>query len=537
MTGSDGASAVLPDSVDVAIVGAGHNGLVAACYLAKAGLKVAVVEASDSPGGMTASGPLIADAPDHVVNTCAVDIIAMLHSQVPRELELKRYGLQIVKPDPSYVALHPDGATLALWRDPGKTAAEIERFSRRDASEFLEFMRLLDGVIGTVLPLMGTDTARPSPKVLLHTVRQVVRNRRDLSDITALVTGSASSAVAERFENPVVAGALLNLAGGAGPVDLPGSGLGFLLLALLSRVGVGRPIGGMQSLTTALARRFEADGGVLVTGTPVEEILTAGRRARGLRLADGRVITARAVIATCDPWLTLRELVPSELVDRKTAARLDFAPANGGGGPFKIDMALSEQLTVPGHLRDDDVDLRMPTLLIGTVESVRESYAAAARGDLPDDPAIWIVAPSGADPSQAPAGQESLYIYGLAAPVQPRGSGWDSPARDRAVDSILGKLEKYVTPLQQAEIGRLVETPEDLATRLRVRNGCVTHIDMGLLNSGPLRPAVGLGLGKTPVDGLFLGGSGTHPGGGVSGLPGRTAANRVTRFLSKNRPS
>jgi phytoene dehydrogenase-like protein len=131
-------------SIDVAVVGAGHNGLVAACYLAKSGMRVAVVEASDLPGGMTASGPLIAAAPDHVINSCAVDIIAMLHSQVPRELDLRSFGLTITKPDPSYVALHPDGATLALWRDPARTAAEIDRFSRRDAQEFTEFVRLLD---------------------------------------------------------------------------------------------------------------------------------------------------------------------------------------------------------------------------------------------------------------------------------------------------------------------------------------------------------------------------------------------------------
>jgi phytoene dehydrogenase-like protein len=164
-------AASLPGSVDVAVIGAGHNGLVAACYLAKSGLRVTVVEASHLPGGMTASGPLIDAAPGHVINSCAVDIISMLHSQVPRDLDLRNFGLTITKPDPSYVALHPDGATLALWRDPARTAAEIGQFSRADAREFTEFMRLLDGVITTVLPLMGTDTARPSASVLLHTAR------------------------------------------------------------------------------------------------------------------------------------------------------------------------------------------------------------------------------------------------------------------------------------------------------------------------------------------------------------------------------
>lgn len=526
--------AQLPPAVDVAVIGAGHNGLVSACYLAKAGLKVAVIEASARPGGMTASGPLIPEAPNHVINSCAVDIISMLHSKVPNELELRQHGLEIIKPDPSYVSLHSDGATLALWRDPRRTAAEIEKFSRSDASAFLEFMNLLDRVITTALPIMGADTARPSPGLITNTVRHTWRNRSHLSDMTALLLGSASQAVDERFQHTVVRGALLNLAAGAGPVDLPGSGLGFLLLALLSRVGVGRPVGGMQSLTNALVHRLEADDGVVVTGSAVEEILHSNGRVRGLRLADGRTVQARAVVSSADPWTTLRKLLDQDVVGRKTAARLDHSAANAtGAGVFKIDMALSEQIRVAAHERDDDVDLRVPTLLIATFESVRDSYAAAARGDLPEDPALWFAAPSAEDPTQAPDGQESLYIYGLAVPVEPRG-GWDA-VRQSAVDTTLGKLGKYIQPLEQAEIGRLVETPQDIAARLNTRNGCITHIDMGFLNSGPLRPTLGLGLGKTPLEGLYLGGSGTHPGGGVSGLPGRTAAHRVLRYLAKHR--
>jgi phytoene dehydrogenase-like protein len=522
----------LPSVVDVVVIGAGHNGLVAAGYLAKAGLRVAVVEAADTPGGMTASGPLIPEAPGHIVNSCAVDIISMLHSRIPADLQLREHGLRLVKPDPSYVSLHPDGSSLAIWRDNARTAAEIEKYSRGDARAFLEFTDLLDVMIGAILPVLGVDFGRPDPKALWASAKVAVKNRARLGDVAALLTGSATAAAEERFEHPVTRGALVNLAGGAGPVDQPGSGLGFTLLALLGRVGVGRPIGGMQSLTNALVTSLRASGGMLATSAPAAEILHAGRRVRGVRLEDGRVVEARSVVATCDPWVTLRQLVPEGIVDRKTGARLDFAPANGtGSGPFKVDLALRARIAALQHTRLDEVDVRMPTLLIGTEESVRESYAAAARGELPDDPAIWVVAPSGMDPTQAPEGQESLYIYSLAAPVHPR-EGWQA-LRAPAVGSILAKLGKYIGPLEGAEIGRLVETPEDLGARLRVRNGCVTHIDMGLMRSGPLRPTIGLGTGKTPLDGLVLGGSGMHPGGGVTGLPGRTAAIWTKRYLKK----
>ena len=258
------------------MIGAGHNGLVAAGYLAKAGLRVAVVEAADAPGGMTASGPLIPNASRHIVNSCAVDIISMLHSRIPSELHLREHGLRIVKPDPSYVSLHPDGSSLALWRDMTRTAAEIERYSRADARAFLEFIDLLDVMIGAILPVLGVDFGRPDPKAVWASAKAAAKNRTRLGDIAALLTGSATVAAEERFEHPVTKGALLNLAAGAGPVDQPGSGLGFLLLALLGRVGAGRPIGGMQSLTNALVASLRASDGTLTTGAPVEEILHAG---------------------------------------------------------------------------------------------------------------------------------------------------------------------------------------------------------------------------------------------------------------------
>jgi phytoene dehydrogenase-like protein len=376
----------LPDVCDVVVIGAGHNGLVAAGYLARAGLKVAVAEAGERLGGMTTSGPFIPEAPGHTVNPCAVDIISMLHSQIFRDLELKRHGLEIIKPDPSYVSLHTDGETLALWRDPKRTAAEIEKFSRNDARAFLEFIELLDALVAAVLPVMGIDFGRPDLRALYASARAALRHRKKVGDIFSLLTSSAATAVDERFEHPVVRGAIMNLAAGAGPVDREGGGLGYLLLILLSRVGVGRPVGGMQALTTALVAGLRAHGGRVETNAPVAEILHAGKRVRGVRLVDGRTIEARAVIATCDPTVALLDLVQGDVVDRKTSARLRHSSANGmGSGPFKIDMALNARIRAVQHVREDDVDLRIPTLLVGTAECVRNAFATAARGEVPED--------------------------------------------------------------------------------------------------------------------------------------------------------
>jgi phytoene dehydrogenase-like protein len=523
----------LPQSTDVVVIGAGHNGLVAAGYLARDGAQVTVIEAGPRPGGMTTSGPFIPEAPEHIVNPCAVDIISMLHSHIFRELELKRYGLEIIRPDPAYLALHPDGTSLALWKDPRRTAQEIEKFSKNDAKAFLEFVELLDALVATVMPILGLDFGRVEMKSIFASLRGAARNRKHLPDLIALLTGSATDALEERFEHPVVRGALLNLAAGAGNVDRPASGLGYILLILLSRVGVGRPVGGMQSLTHALVEGLRAHGGNVVTGAPVAEILHGNGKVRGVRLEDGREVEAKAVVSTCDVSTTFLKMLGEDVVDRKLAARIKASPANGtGSGPFKIDMALSSEIAPIQHFRED-VDVRVPTLLLGTYESVRESFAAASRGEIPNDPALWIVAPSGVDSTQAPAGQETLYLYDVAEPVDPIG-GWDAN-RDLAAERIIGKTAQYIKPLEDAEIGRMVETPQDLGDRLRVRGGCVTHIDMGLLRAGPLRPVMGLGTGKTPLEGLVLGGSSIHPGGGVTGLPGRTAANRTKLFLKRRR--
>jgi phytoene dehydrogenase-like protein len=522
----------LPEKCDAVVIGAGHNGLVAAGYLARAGRKVAVVEAGDRLGGMTTSGAFIPEAPGHIVNPCAVDIISMLHSQIFKDLELRKHGLEIIKPDPSYVYLHPTGETLALWKDPKRTAAEIAKFSPGDAKEFLGFIELLDALVAAVLPVMGLDFARPDIKAVWRSAKAGFKHRKKFSDLVSLLLNSATTAIDERFEHEITKSAMGQIAAGAGPIDREGSGLGFLLLILLSRVGVGRPIGGMQSLTTALVRGLEANNGAVQANAAVAEILHANGKTQGVRLADGRVIEAPSVISSCDPIVTLVDLIEGDIVDRKTRARLEHSSANGAGsGPFKIDMALDAQIATVRHRRDDDVDLRIPTLLIGDYDCVRNAYAQAAKGEVPDDPALWIVAPSAADQTQAPVGQESVYLYDLAEPVAPAG-GWDVH-RDTAVERILSKTGEYLAPLKEAEIGRLVETPEDLGKRLNVRNGCITHLDMGLLRSGPFRPTVGLGLGKTPLKGLFLGGSATHPGGGVTGLPGRTSAERTLRFLAK----
>ncbi len=341
---------------------------------------------------------------------------------------------------------------------------------------------------------MRSDPRRPSLKELFRTVRSSISHRRRLGELGALALGTADQAVAERFDHPFVVAALLGLTGGAGPIDADGSGLAHIVTALLHRVGVGRTIGGIQSLADSLKRRLYEGGGSALTGTPVEEILVTKGKTDGVRLADGRIIKADSVLAACDSRTGLGRLMPDGAIDRRIKARIEHIPANTrGAAPMKVDLALKGRVEISKHqkLRKDNIDLRKPALMIGTAEEIRSSFATAMRGELIHDSYFWAAIPTVCDPTQAPAVQDVLYMYLPAVPIYPA-EGWQV-LREKAERNIISKAGQYFDNLDSLETGRWVETPADMSERTGAFNGCLIHVDFGLLWSGPLRPAWGLG--------------------------------------------
>jgi phytoene dehydrogenase-like protein len=194
---------------------------------------------------------------------------------------------------------------------------------------------------------------------------------------------------------------------------------------------------------------------------------------------------------------------------------------------------LSGQVAYSRHeaMRSDGLSLRKSVLLVGTADAVLDNFRCAARGEVSPLPYMWITAPSAVDPGQAPPEQDIAYLYPVAMPVEPR-EGWDA-IRARVGQQVIDHAALYMDGLKEYEIGRRVEASPDLAARLNVHRGCVVHIDTSPARSALMRPAAGLGGDTLPVGGLFLGGAGIHPGGGINGLPGRIAAQRVERFLAR----
>lgn len=522
---------------DVVIVGGGHNGLASACYLAGEGKKVIVVEALEHLGGMCASGALIPEAPEHTIHPCSLDLMSLrVHPMMPQELQLDRHGFRQEEVNPGYVYCHPDGSTLVFGRTPEATAEEIRRYSAADAEAFLQLMKVVYAFVDMAIPQMRVDPARFNFGAKFKSLSVLLKNRHLKPEIMSLIGSPAYVSIMEKFEHPVTQSALCSLLGAAGPITAEATGVYFALLGFLHKFGIGRAIGGMQSVANALESRLKELGGEVLVSTRVEEIISKNKVVKGVRLADGRVLNAKAVISAIHPKPAM-EMVSEGELDRATLTKIALAPANAhGASPLKVDLALSGQVDYGKleALRDDNLSLRKSVLLIGTVEAVLDNFHCAARGEVSPLPYMWITAPTAVDPSQAPAGQDVAYLYPVAMPVKPN-EGWDA-IRDKVAQQVIDQAADYMNGLKEYEIGRRIEASPDLASRLNVHNGCVVHIDTATTRTGGMRPASGLGGDTLPVAGLFLGGAGSHPGGGVNGMPGRIAASRVKRFLKKANP-
>lgn len=523
----------MTDPVDVVIVGAGHNGMAAAGYLSRAGKSVVVLERMAKVGGMTSAGYMIPEAPQHLVTPCAVELLFARGSGIIEDLELVKYGLRTVDPDPTYAYLHPDGSSIALFRDPRRTAEDIARLNRNDGKAYLEFMKCLDAMMDIGFPMMMAEPGKPDVRNMSKIIGNAVRNVKLKNELVAISKGTADQVACERFEHPATIALMLGIAAGAGPVDDDGNAAAYMILAVTHRLGTGKPIGSLQAFADAMASSITATGAKIELNASVAEIIIDDGAAKGVRLTDGRVIRSKMVIATCDPRTAMALTTPGG-VDRVLMKRIEHAPANrSNAAPFLANVAMNKPLTLKKHqeMRHDDADLDKAVGLIGTPDEVRAAFAYAKRGDIPVRHALSLTPLSNSDPTQAPPGQSLAYIYLPAMAVDAR-EGWSPALKDRTMGTIIDQLSEYYDGFD-GEIGRFVETARERETRLNVTNGCVTHVDFGALRAGVHRPATGFG-GPAPIfPGFLMGGAGSHPGGGVSGIAGRIAADRAIRALKK----
>ncbi|HEY9640784.1 MAG TPA: NAD(P)/FAD-dependent oxidoreductase [Coleofasciculaceae cyanobacterium] len=539
-------------SYDVVIIGAGHNGLVCAAYLLKAGYSVLLLEKRSIPGGGATTEELMPqDAPGFIFNRCAIDHEFIHLGPVVEELELTQYGLEYLYCDPVVFCPHPDGKYFLAHQSVEKTCAEIAKFSPRDAQKYAEFtdfwQRLLHGIIPifnappkSVIDIIGNYDV-PKLKDLLS----VVGFSNKTLDLIRTVLSSAEDHLNEWFDSEFLKAPLARLASELGaPPSNKNLAIGAIMMAMRHNPGMARPKGGTGALTQALLNLVKRLGGVVLTDQSVKQVLIDDGRAVGVRVADGTEYRAsRGVISNIDAKRLFLQMVDSGDVDAADPAlreRLERRIVNNNETILKIDCALSEPLRFEHHDHRDEY-LIGSVLIADSVKQVELAHSEPQIGRIPDaDPSMYVVQPTMLDPTMAPPGCHTLWIEffapyrieGLEGTGQ-SGTGWTEDLKNQTADRVLDKLAEYAPNLKQALIARQVESPAELGERLGAYNGNYYHIDMTLEQMILFRPLPELANYETPIAGLYLTGAGTHPGGSISGMPGRNCARA---FLKSQQP-
>jgi beta-carotene ketolase (CrtO type) len=540
------------EEYDVVIIGAGHNGLVCAAYLLKEGYKVLLLEKRSVPGGAaTTEEVLPEEAPGFKFNLCAIDHEFIHLGPVVEELELTKYGLEYLFCDPVVFCPHPDGKYFLAHRSVEKTCAEIAQFNERDARKYAEFTDYWQRAIGAMIPMFNAP-----PKSILDILGNydfqkikdllsVIGSPDKTLDFVRTMLTSAEDLMNEWFDEEFVKAPLVRLATELGaPASQKMLGIGAIMMAMRHNPGMARPKGGTGALVKALLNLVKALGGVVLTDQSVDKILIDDGRAVGVRTATGKEYRAkRGVISNIDAkrlFLHMIDKADADAADPELRERLERRIVNNNETILKIDLAMSEPLRFERYNHRDEY-LIGSVLIADSVKHVEIAHSDPSIGRIPDqDPSMYVVQPTVLDPSMAPEGKHTVWIEffapykieGLEGTGQ-HGTGWTDELKNKVADRCIDKLAEYAPNVKNATIARRVESPAELGERLGALNGNYYHLDMTLDQMVFFRPLPEIANYKTPIEGLFLTGAGTHPGGSISGMPGRNCA-RV--FLQTQRP-
>jgi phytoene dehydrogenase-like protein len=524
----------------VVVIGAGHNGLVAAGLLAEAGHEVAVLEARGVVGGACVSEELF---PGYQVSSTSY-VSTLLMPEIVRRFDLPRHGYRVVRQDPAFFVPYPDGRTLTLHGD-GRDEAAIARFSRDDARAYPAFHATLERVGAFIKPLLF----RPPPRVdgssardLWGLLRMGRAARRlappDLQAFVQLATRGIADYLDQWFESEELRAFLCSQAviGAYGGVHTQGTA--FLLLhdvlgGVDGTAGVwGVVVGGMGAITRALAAAAAERGVVIRTRARVREIeLGAGGAAEGVRLESGEVLRADLVVSNATPRRTFLEMLPPG------ATPAEFARQIRGfqdlGASLKVHLALAELpdfSAMPG--KDPGPQHRGLINLCPTVDFIETAWDEAKWGGLSTRPTVEACIHSVLDPSCAPPGRHIMTCFVQYGARHLREGTWEG-LKETVADRVVAEIARYAPNLPRAVLARHVYTPEDLEREFGLTGGNIYHGAMTPDQMFNFRPAAGFADYTTPVRNLYLCGSGAHPGGGVWGAVGWNAAHRILRDIGR----
>ena len=527
---------------DAIVIGAGHNGLTAASYLARTGLSVLVLERRDIVGGCCVTEEI---APGCRVSTTSY-IASMLRPEVIEDLKLAEHGLRMVPCDPAIQVAFPDGRVVPWWVDRTRAKAEFGKFSAKDAETFVR----VDDQLKKLARYLQPFFMEPPPEIDAGSIGgwadlfRVGKRFRgissdEISQLVAFLTGSLGEFLDHNYESDIIKTMFLanNVYGKHGGPYQPGTAIG-LLFHLLSggehnlQGFSGHVIGGMGSITQALAAAGRKLGVEIRTAAPVAQIDIRNGRARGVVLQDCTEIRARMVLSNADPKRTFLGMIPeSELPG-------DFVHAIRGikmAGPCaKVNLVLNEEPRFTGTPSQYTPLERSFYTLVPSLEFAERCYDTCKFGEIPEE--LWVdcVVSSNADDSLAPRGKHILTCFVQYVPYHLRQGTWDEN-RELLGDRVVRKIGEYAPNVPNSILARQVLTPLDLERTYGLTEGNIFHGDLRLEQLFFMRPVSGWSQYRTPIDGLYLCGAGTHPGGGVTGAPGHNAAQQVLRDWKKGR--
>jgi phytoene dehydrogenase-like protein len=524
---------------DVVIVGGGHNGLVCAAYLARSGASVVVLERSEWLGGAAQSSE---PWPGYKVSTASY-VVSLMPPHIVDGLHLRDFGYRVTTLDPDYYVPFPDGTSLTLWGDRRKTSEEIARFCKADGEAYVGFDAHLSHLARLVADLFYVIPPNLRLSDLPSWIRLAARVRRwrgsDIADLIRIFTISAADFLDEWFQDERVKGALGTqsiLGGWAGPMS---PGTAYVLLhhwmgQVDSREGSwGWVHGGMGTVGRALAEAARAAGAEVRSGAAVNRVLVRDGRAAGVELTDGERIEAKAVVSNAHPKATFFDLVGEENLPAEFVRSIRRYRTRGGS--VKINMALSDLPRpsawtgpVPGAPHTGILAV-CPSL-----EYLERAWDDAKYGRISRQPYVEAVFPTVFEPELAPSGRHIALLYSQFGPYELAEGSWETE-RDAYAKNVIRTVAEYAPNFEEAVEQYEVLAPPDFEARYGMVGGNIFHGEMTPDQMFFMRPAPGWGSYRTPVQGLYLCGSGTHPGGGVMGIPGFNCSRVVGGDLRRRR--
>ncbi|KAF5752978.1 pyridine nucleotide-disulfide oxidoreductase domain-containing protein 2 [Tripterygium wilfordii] len=555
---STSATRVLTDKKwDALVIGGGHNGLTAAAYLSRGGLSVAVLERRHVIGGAAVTEELI---PGFKFSRCSY-LQSLLRPSVIKELELARHGLKLLKRNPSSFSPCLDGRYLLLGPDKELNRSEISKFSERDADEYPRYENQLENFCKFMDPLLDL----PPPESLqavssfndrfkdkihksafwAHCLRQALSmGQKDMLDFVNLLLSPASKVLNKWFETDILKAMLATDAviGTTGSVHTPGSGY-VLLHHVMGETQGDRGVwsyveGGMGSVSLSISNAAKEAGAHIVTSSEVSELMVAESGAvNGVLLADGTRVHSSVVLSNATPYKTFMELVPSNVLPDDFIRELKYTDYSSA--TTKINLAVDKlpQFQCCNNSNPHAGPHHRGTIHIGSesMEDIHLACQEAANGIPSRRPVIEMTIPSVLDKTISPPGKHVINLFVQYTPYKPSDGSWDEPAyREKFAQRCFSLIEEYAPGFTSSIIGYDMLTPPDLEREIGLTGGNIFHGAMGLDSLFLLRPVKEWSKYRTPLHGLYLCGSGTHPGGGVMGAPGRNAAQIVLQDLKRS---